>query len=226
MLNIRWIHVVMLIVLRVIVELSNFFLMEYFHDRAIDYYIDNDIINNAIHLIKKWVYFITNLLIIGFLWWRYKSAETYSDTDTAAGEARGYYSGMMFCITFAYIISLLRTIGEKYWVFGIYPIMGEIVTCLLLILVTVGTISLLVKKRLVVVSIIVLLVIIALYFSSTYYLFGILQDYFTENIVYLHQPAYFLTVYGLCNWAVFLTAFVLYRKTMCRDVPRNVSTTD
>ena len=226
MLNIRWIHIVVLIVLRVIVVLLNYFLIEYFHNHATYYYIDNDLIKNAIRYINKWVDFITDLLIIGFLWWRYKSAETYSGTDTAAGEARGYYGGMLFCITFASITCLVRTIGEKYWGFVTYPIIEEIVTCLLLVFVTVGAVALLVKKRLVVIPVIGLLAISALLLFSKYYLFGILQEHFTENNVYMQQDPYFLIANGICSWAFFLTAFVLYRKTMCRAVPWDGSTTD
>ena len=214
---IKWGHILMLVAFLLIMSLLDYFLLDRFFDlhSVADNQINRDISNYVMQNVRKWSNLITSLLIIGFIWWRYDTEDTTSDSEISTVESRGYYGGMLFAITLGYILSLIRVIGSDYWMYAHHPILEEVITCLLILVVTIVAIYLLAKKHMVVFPIVVILVIVTLHFFSSNYLFNIITKYFTINDTCFQQVALFIVpIATVCDIAFNLTAFVLYRKEM------------
>lgn len=216
LLDIKWIHVAILIGFVVLMNVLDYFLMDRFFDlhSLADNQMDRDIPNYLMRNVRKWTNLIASLLMIGFVWWRYDSEVTASDIDTSVVESRSYYGGILFSITFGYILSLINIIGGFCWEFVSHPVLEELITCLLLVLFTVGAIYLLVKKRLVVLPIVAILSIVLVHFFSTNYLYNILKEHLTSDFSAIEQMVFFSSVFMICDWAFFIATFVLYRKEM------------
>ena len=153
---IKWGHILMLVAFLLIMSLLNYFLLDRFFDlhSVADNQINRDISNYVMQNVRKWSNLITYLLIIGFIWWRYDTEGTTSDSETSTVESQSYFGGMLFAITLGYILSLIRVIGSDYWMYAHHPILEEVITCLLILVVTIVAIYLLAKKRMVVLPIV------------------------------------------------------------------------
>lgn len=214
MFNIKWVHVAIMVGFLVLMHVLDYFLVDRLGDVIRDKWVLSDVPDYVMRDVRKWVNLATSFLTIGFLWWRYDSEVTASDIDTSVVESRSYYSGILFSITFGYILSLINKIGGFCWEFVPYPILEEVITCLLLVLFTVGAIYLLVKKRLVVLPIVAILSIVLVHFFSTNYLYNILKEHLTSDFSAIEQMVFFYSVFMICDWAFFIATFVLYRKEM------------
>ena len=215
-LDIKWVHIVVVIGFLVLMHVVDYFLMDRFFDlhSLADNQMDRDIPNYLMRNVRQWTNLVASLLMIGFVWWRYNSEETDSDTETSAVESRSFYGGMLFSVTFGYLLSLINKIGGFCWEFVPHPILEEVITCLLLVLFTVGAIYMLVKKRLVVLPIVAILTIVLVHFFSTNYLYAILNKHFEADISAITQMVLFSPVFSICDWSLPIAAFILYRKEM------------
>lgn len=214
MFNIKWVHVAIMVGFLVLMHVLDYFLVDRLGDVIRDKWVLSDVPDYVMRDVRKRVNLATSFLTIGFLWWRYDSEVTASDIDTSVVESRSYYGGILFSITFGYILSLINKIGGFCWEFVPYPILEEVITCLLLVLFTVGAIYLLVKKRLVVLPIVAILSIVLVHFFSTNYLYNILKEHLTSDFSAIEQMVFFYSVFMICDWAFFIATFVLYRKEM------------
>jgi hypothetical protein len=98
--------------------------------------------------------------------------------------------------------------------YTLHPILEEVITCLLILAVTIGAIYLLAKKRMVVLPIVVVMIILFLHFFSANYLFNIIAKYFTINDILYPQASFIVPVATICGIAYNLAAFILYRKEL------------
>lgn len=216
LLNLKWGHFAILIGFVILMNVLDYLLMDRFFDlhSLADNQMDRDIPNYLMRNVRKWTNLIASLLMIGFVWWRYDSEDTTSDSETSTVESRAYYGGMLFSITLGYILSLIRVIGSNYWMYTLHPILEEVITCLLILVVTIGAIYLLAKKRMVVLPIVVVMIIFFLHFFSANYLFNIIAKYFTINDILYPQVSFIVPVATICCIAFNLIAFILYRKEL------------
>lgn len=217
-LDIKWVHLVILFGFVVLMNVLDYYLMDRFFELHSlgDNQMDRDIPNYLMRNVRKWTNLVTSFLMIGFVWWRYDSEATASDAEISIVESRSYYGGMLFSITIGYILSLINKIGGFCWEFVSHPIFEEVITCLLLVLLTIGAIYLLMKKRIVVLPIVAILAIVLAHFFSHNYLYHILQEHFDPNLSVYEHMSFFAPVFMICDWAFFIATFVLYRKEMKR----------
>ena len=149
----------------------------------------------------------------------YDSDNATSDPEISPNESRGFYAGMLFTITLGYILSLVRALGGGYWTFAHLPILVEVITCLLIVLITIGAVFMLVKRQTVALSITAIIIIIAIHFFSSYYLPNIMSKCFTPNDALYGRVNYLGSVSVVCDIAFNLAAFILYRKELKRQNP-------
>lgn len=214
MFNIKWVHVAIMVGFLVLMHVLDYFLVDRLGDVIRDKWVLSDVPDYVMRDVRKWVNLVTSFLTIGFLWWRYDLEVTASDIDTSVVESRSYYGGILFSITFGYILSLINKIGGFCWEFVSHPVLEELITCLLLVLFTVGAIYLLVKKRLMVLPIVAIFIIVLVHFFSTNYLYYFLKEHLTSDLSAIEQMVFFSSVFMICDWAFFIATFVLYRKEM------------
>ena len=215
-LDIKWVHLVILIGFVVLMNVLDYYLMDRFFELHSlgDNQMDRNIPNYLMRNVRKWTNLVTSFLMIGFVWWRYDSEPTASDTEISVVESRSYYGGMLFSITIGYILSLINKIGGFCWEFVSHPIFEEVITCLLLVLLTIGAIYLLMKKRIVVLPIVAILAIVLAHFFFHNYLYNILQEHFDPNLSVYEHMSFFAPAFMICDWAFFIATFILYRKEM------------
>ena len=214
MFNIKWVHIAILVGFLVLMHVLDYFLVDRLGDVIREKWVLSDVPDYVMRDVRKWVNLVTSFLTIGFLWWRYDLEVTASDIDTSVVESRSYYGGILFSITFGYILSLINKIGGFCWEFVSDPVLEELITCLLLVLFTIGTIYLLVKKRLMVLPIVAIFIIVLVHFFSTNYLYYFLKEHLTSDLSAIEQMVFFSSVFMICDWAFFIATFVLYRKEM------------
>lgn len=215
--NVKWRHIAIFVgIVVVMIMLSTFI-----SDRLIDFnsYRDNQlkwgISNFTMQNVRNWANIATSLLTVGFLWWRYDSKATVEGMEISPLESKSYYGGMLFSITLGYILSLIKMLGSEYWTFAHHPILVEVITCVLIILVTIVAICMLVRRQTVVLSITAILIIIAIHFFSSHYLLTILSKHFSQNHELFQLVNFFVPV--ACSIAFKLAAFILYRKEFKRQ---------
>lgn len=217
--NVRWVHFAIFVGIVVLMNLLSAFLSDRFLD--LDSFAANqmkwDIPDYTMRNVRMWANLVTTLLSVGFIWWRYDSDNTAADPDISPNESRSFYAGMLFTITLGYILSLVRVLGSDYWTFAHHPIMVEIITCLLIVLITIGAICMLVRRQTVVLSITAIVIIIAIHFFSSHYLPNIMSKCFTSNDALYGVVNYFSSVSVVCDIAFNLAAFILYRKELNRQ---------
>lgn len=217
--NVSWVHFAIFVGIVVLMNLLSAFLSDRFLD--LDSFAANqmkwDIPDYTMRNVRMWANLVTTLLSVGFIWWRYDSDNTAADPDISPNESRIFYAGMLFTITLGYILSLVRVLGGDYWTFAHHPIMVEIITCLLIVLITIGAICMLVRRQTVVLSITAIVIIIAIHFFSSHYLPNIMSKCFTSNDALYGVVNYFSSVSVVCDIAFNLAAFILYRKELNRQ---------
>ena len=216
MLNIKWIHIAILIGFLVLMNVLDYYLMDRFFDLHswADNQMDRDIPNYLMRNVRKWANLITSLLMIAFLWWRYDSENDDAEVDTQTVELRSFYGGILFAIMFGYILFTISAFGHTLWNFVSHPILEEVIACSLLVIVTVAATYLLAKKHTVVLPLALILAIVAVHFFTMHYLGILLFEHCTPNIVTTQLGAFFDNVANCCDWVLFLVVFVLYRKEM------------
>ncbi len=218
MLNIKWKHVAIMVGFLVLMNMLDYFLIDRMFDQLNDNRVFSDVPDYVLRDVRKWANLVTSFLIIGFVWWRYDSENAEADENVSLAESHSYYGGILFAITLGYILSLIGVLGSGYWNFAHLPILVEVITCMLVILVSIGAICMLVKRQTVVLSITVIFIIIAIYFFSSQYLPSILSKCFTPNGALYGQVTYFGSASVVCDIAFNLAAFFLYRKEMKRQI--------
>lgn len=219
MFNVRWMHIAIFVGIVVLMNLLSAFLSDRLLD--LDSFAANqmkwDIPDYMMRNVRIWVNLVTTLLTVGFIWWRYDSDNAAADTEISPNESRSFYAGMLFAITLGYILSLVGVLGGGYWTFAHLPILVEVITCLLIVLITIGAVLMLVKRKTVVLSITAIVIIIAMHFFSSHYLPNILSKFLTPNDALYGRVNYFGSVSVVCDIAFKLTAFILYRKELKRQ---------
>lgn len=217
--NVSWVHFAIFVGIVVLMNLLSAFLSDRFLD--LDSFAANqmkwDIPDYTMRNVRMWANLVTTLLSVGFIWWRYDSDNTAADPDISPNESRIFYAGMLFTITLGYILSLVRVLGSDYWTFAHHPIMVEIITCLLIVLITIGAVFMLVKRKTMELSITAIVIIIAIHFFSSHYLPNIMSKCFTSNDALYGVVNYFSSVSVVCDIAFNLVAFILYRKELNRQ---------
>ena len=219
MLDVKWGHFAIFVG---VVVLMNFLTSFIFHslidlNSVADNQMKWDIPNYTMNSVRMWVNLVTTLLTVGFVWWRYDSDNAATDPEISPNESRGFYAGMLFTIILGYILSLVSVLGSEYWKFAHLPILIEVITCLLIVLITIGAIFMLVRRQTVVLSITAIVIIIAIHFFSSHYLPNILSKCLTLNDTLYGQVNYFGSVSVVCDIAFNLAAFILYRKELKRQ---------
>lgn len=217
--NVSWVHFAIFVGIVVLMNLLSAFLSDRFLD--LDSFAANqmkwDIPDYMMRNVRMWANLLTMLLAVGFVWWRYDSDNAVADPEISPNESRSYYGGMLFSITLGYILSLIRVLGSDYWTFAHHPIMVEIITCLLIVLITIGAVFMLVKRKTMELSITAIVIIIAIHFFSSHYLPNIMSKCFTSNDALYGVVNYFSSVSVVCDIAFNLAAFILYRKELNRQ---------
>ena len=217
--NVSWVHFAIFVGIVVLMNLLSAFLSDRFLD--LDSFAANqmkwDIPDYTMRNVRMWANLVTTLLSVGFIWWRYDSDNTAADPDISPNESRIFYAGMLFTITLGYILSLVRVLGSDYWTFAHHPIMVEIITSLLIVLITIGAVFMLVKRKTMELSITAIVIIIAIHFFSSHYLPNIMSKCFTSNDALYGVVNYFSSVSVVCDIAFNLAAFILYRKELNRQ---------
>ena len=214
--DVKWGHLAMLVGFILLMTALDYFLLDRFFD--LHSFADNqmkwDIPNYTMNSVRKWANLVTSFLTVGFLWWRYDSENTDTDETVSSGESRSYYGGILFAITVGYILSLVRVLGGGYWQFAHLPILVEVITCLLIVLITIGAILMLVKRRMTVLSITMIFILIVIHFFSSHYLPNIISNHLTPNDTLYGKVNVFPYVATVCGIAFNLAAFILYRREM------------
>ena len=216
MIDVKWGHLAMLVGFILLMTALDYFLLDRFFDlhSVADNQMKWDIPNYTMQNVRSWANLVTSFLTVGFLWWRYDSENTDADETVSSGESRSYYGGILFAITVGYILSLVRVLGGGYWQFADHPILVEVITCLLIVLITIGAILMLVKRHTMVLSITMIFILIVIHFFSSHYLPNILSQHLTPNDTLYGQVNIFPSVATVCDIAFNLAAFVLYRREL------------
>ena len=216
MIDVKWGHLAMLVGFILLMTALDYFLLDRFFDlhSVADNQMKWDIPNYTMQNVRSWANLVTSFLTVGFLWWRYDSENTDADETVSSGESRSYYGGILFAITVGYILSLVRVLGGGYWQFADHPILVEVITCLLIVLITIGAILMLVKRHTMVLSITMIFILIVIHFFSSHYLPNILSQHLTPNDTLYGQVNVFPSVATVCDIAFNLAAFVLYRREL------------
>ncbi|MCR4737462.1 MAG: hypothetical protein K5846_04810 [Bacteroidales bacterium] len=216
MIDVKWGHLAIFVGTVILMNLLSAFISDRFWD--LDSFADNqmkwDIPNYTMNSVRKWANLVTSFLTVGFLWWRYDSENMEAGIDASPEESRSYYGGILFAITLGYILSLIRVLGGGYWTFAHHPILIEVITCLLIVLISIGAILMLVKKHTMVLSITMIFIFIVLHFFSSHYLPNILSNHLTPNDTLYGQVNVFPAVATVCDIAFNLAAFILYRREL------------
>ena len=214
--DVKWKHLAMLVGFIFLMTALDYFLLDRFFDlhSVADNQMKWDIPNYTMQNVRKWANLVTSFLTVGFLWWRYDTENTDADETVSSGESRSYYGGILFAITLGYVLSLVRVLGGGYWTFAHHPILVEVITCLLIILITIGAILMLVKRHTMVLSITMIFILIVIHFFSSHYLPNILSNHLTPNDTLYGQVNIFPFVATVCDIAFNLVAFILYRREM------------
>jgi len=212
--NVKWEHFAIFVGVVVLMNLLTSFIFYHFFDlpSVAANQMKWDIPNYTMNSVRRWVNLVTTLLTVGFIWWRYDSDNAATDPEISSSDSRSFYAGMLFTITFGYILSLVRVLGGEYWKYAHLPILVEVITCLLIVLITIGAVLMLVKRQTVVISITVIFIIITIHFFSSHYLPNIMSKYFTPNDALYGVVTYVGSVSAVCDIAFNLAAFILYRK--------------
>lgn len=216
MLDVKWGHLAIFVGVVILLNLLSAFLLDRFFDlhSVADNQIKWDIPNYTMQNVRSWANLVTSFLTVGFLWWRYDSENTEAGIDASPEESRSYFGGILFAITLGYILSLIRVLGGGYWTFAHHPILVEVITCLLIILVTIGVILMLVKRHTMVLSITMIFILIVIHSFSSHYLPNILSNHLTPNDTLYGKVNVFPAVATVCDIAFNLAAFILYRREM------------
>ena len=214
--NVKWEHLAIFVGVVVLMNLLTSFIFHRFFDlpSVAANQMKWDIPNYTMNNVRMWVNLVTTLLTVGFIWWRYDSDNAATDPEISSSDSRSFYAGMLFTITFGYILSLVRVLGGEYWKYAHFPILVEVITCLLIVLITIGAVFMLVKRQMVVISITVIFIIITIHFFSSHYLPNIMSKCFTLNDALYMQVTYSGYVSVVSDIAFNLAAFILYRKTL------------
>ena len=216
MYNVKWVHFAIFVWVVVLMNLLTSFIFHRFIDLssvAVNQ-MKWDIPNYTMNNVRMWVNLVTTLLTVGFIWWRYDSDNAATDPETSPNESRSFYAGMLFTITFGYILSLVRVLGGEYWKYAHLPILVEVITCLLIVLITIGAVLMLNKRQTMVLSITAIIIIITIHFFLSHYLPNIMSKCLTPNDAFYGQVNYFGYVSAFCDIAFNLAAFILYRKEL------------
>ena len=216
MIDVKWGHLAMLVGFILLMTALDYFLLDRFFDlhSVADNQMKWDIPNYTMQNVRSWANLVTSFLTVGFLWWRYDSENTDADETVSSGESRSYYGGILFAVTLGYILSLIRVLVGGYWTFAHHPILVEVITCLLIVLITIGAILMLVKRHTMVLSITMIFILIVIHFFSSHYLPNILSQHLTPNDTLYGQVNIFPSVATVCDIAFNLAAFVLYRREL------------
>ena len=213
--DIRWKHLIAVAALLAVIPLLGYLsLFTGFFD---EHYLTttHDISNLAMRKIRLWSWVITTLIIMSFLWWNYDASESGTESDTADTTNRYLCGGMLFSLTFHFVLFSVNGVANSYWPYTYHPVLLDCVFYPLLLAVTAGTIFLIVRKKMIVPPIAVLLSLLALFVFTRWFLPNIVLTHYmylepTDDF-YVH---FFSNVSNVCYFAVSLTAFYLYRKEM------------
>ena len=168
--------------------------------------------NYVLRNVRRWAGLVSAFIVVVFLWWHFDSEDTAAETSSL--ECKSCCGGMLFAITFKSILFACCGIGGSFWAFVPHPILEEVITCLLLVLFTAGSLYLLVKRRLWVLPQAAILAVVVLHFFTANYLYNILLEHLALNLDAFQYGAFFNNVASCCSWVFFLVTVVLYRREL------------
>ena len=176
------------------------------------YHVSKPIIDN----LRFWTNIITCLGIIVFVWDKYRSENRDPNTREANGKSRDFYGGILFSITFTLILSLASDVATRLWtVFPKQLLLWEIIFNTFFLLLTSGTVFLLVKKRHAVWPFALILLLAAISNCSNHFLDIIFIGQNPPNDPDFYMKP-FIMIDFLCHYLFMILAFILYRKEMRR----------
>lgn len=221
-LNIKWIHLVIIIIISIGLGFLNTFLFDWFFNMPFDY--DNHTISQQLLFdVRKWANLITSFLVIAFIWWRCHPDVVDADTGASSIQSYSYYGGVLFFITFEYLLSLVDSIESSCLHFFSNTMLLEIVLILIAVAIIAATFYIIAKKRIVVPPLTAILTVVAVQFACQYYLSEILRSFLTTYPVMLQTPFYPLLLKPILFLVLFLTVFILYRREMKKAITEEKS---
>ncbi len=212
--DIKWTHVAILLGFLVAMSVFEYFMLEHIVD--FDFVSENRMKQNTpnyvLRNVRRWAGLVSAFIVVVFLWWHFDSEDTAAETSSL--ECKSCCGGMLFAITFKSILFACCGIGGSFWAFVPHPILEEVITCLLLVLFTAGSLYLLVKRRLWVLPQAAILAVVVLHFFTANYLYNILLEHLALNLDAFQYGAFFNNVASCCSWVFFLVTVVLYRREL------------
>lgn len=213
-LNIKWFHVVGVLVL---VYLLSFFQM-FVRTNLMDSYLLSDnlykygLSQQFLSELNKWKNIVVALLTLAYLCWRYCAERRTPDSI-----ARCFYGGMLLYSAFGYVFFLVCTIADNVKLF-VHPMLLNAVVHFVLLLLTIGVVYQLVRKRPSVrINLIVVLAVAVLGYLADFFLPSLLLEFFTEPQI-VDFPEYwwqsYVDISYFSNLIFFVVIFVIYRKTL------------
>lgn len=211
--DIQWKHLIIVVALYAAVQLLGYLTL--FSDFFDNHYLmkDYDISNLTLRKVRLWSWVITTLVIMSFLWWNFVASESGSESDTIDTTNRYLCGGMLFFLTFHFVLFSVNNVANSYWLYTYHPVLLDCVFYPLLLAIAAAAIYLIICKKMVVPPLAVLLALLALFVFTKWFLPNIVFDHYSKleptDDFYVH---FFTNVSYVCYFAVALTALYLYRK--------------
>ena len=212
--DLRWKHLAIVVALYVVVQflfglatytgLSDHFFTKHF-----------DISNLTLRKVSMWSWVISDLVIMSFLWWNFDTlGESGQEADDLAATNRHLCGSMLFFNTFELALFSVNHVANSYGPYTYHPALLDCLFYPLLLAITAGTIYLIIRKKMIVPPLAILLALFALFVFTKCYFPNIVFDHYSklEPSGYYNYVHFFTNVSGVCIFAVFLTAFYLFRK--------------
>lgn len=219
LLNIKWIHLVGVLVVIAFLSGLGFFVMDRLFTVAVNYeghLMDCNLTLRDMEKVRLAISIATTLFIIGFLWWKFDKSESDRESLPQDTTNRYFYGGVLFMLTFYAVTNIVSGTANVCWHYTQQYLLISLIAYPLLAIVTVGAIYLLVRKKMVVLPIVAIMILLTISFFSVCFLPAVLFHFLAKNGTYTHLPtehlAYFSSGKSLCDLAMFLAAFILYRR--------------
>lgn len=217
LLNIKWIHIVCALVVTAFLSLLGFFVMDRLCTGAVNYeghLMDCNLTLRDMEKVRLAISIATTLFIIVFLWWKFDRSESDMQDTTN----RYFYGGALFMLTFFAVTNIVSGTANVCWRYTQHYLLISLIAYPLLAIVTAGAIYLLVRKKMLVLPIVAIMIVLTISFFSVSFLPAVLFHFLAKNGTYTYTSlpsehlAYFSSGKSLCDLAMFLTSFILYRR--------------
>ena len=181
-------------------------------EQLVKHHVSKPVMDN----LRFWTGIIIWFGIMVFVWEKYRSENRGPNAREANGNSRGFYGGILFSITFTLILSLASDVATRLWtVFPKQLLLWEIIFNTFFLLLTFGTVFLLVKKRHAVWPFALILLLAAISNCSNHFLDIIFAGQNPPDDPDFYMKP-FIMIDFLCHYLFMILAFILYLKEMRR----------